>query len=337
MNDLTAKSFLRSKSPSLKSPLYHLYVLSLSTMQSIELYSPNSPNLHLTSLASTYSLSEDVNPLNYQLTTDDFFALVQADGQVLYTLDPSTTTSLFWALHRLARYIVRAASHGLHNDPSVPFASKAYIPQSFFDRICMERPAILTIQDHHFPNPLYGYTTRENLAAWYRDFQTVGRVAVQWIRTAQRQTLQFGPGTGWDWEARHGSRLEFPNRRLLTDGGFDAVDVSEMEDTDSSSKTTSEWTTESGGNRSNEGFLGEYAEGEENRIVLHPTRSAYSKRYPDFNPFAGQTLIDNGYVDNDNNQCRAMIIHPSVAFDQNPAYLNYYDNIYTVPVNEEGI
>ena len=93
-------------------------------MQSVELYNPNTPNLHLTSLAATHSLSEDFNPLNYQLTADDFFALTQADGEVLYTLDPSTTASLFWALHRLARYITRATSHEINTNPSIPFASK---------------------------------------------------------------------------------------------------------------------------------------------------------------------------------------------------------------------
>ena len=80
----------------------------------------------------------------------------------------------------------------------------------------MQRPDILAIQDHNFLNPLYGYTTRENLAAWYRDFQTLGRLAVQWICTAQRQTLQLGPGMGWNWEARHGARLEYPNHCLIT-------------------------------------------------------------------------------------------------------------------------
>ena len=128
-------------------------------MQSIELYNPNFSNLHLTSLSAKYSLSKDVNPLNYQLMTEDFISLVQLDRQLLYTLDPATTTSLFWALHRLARYITRAASHGLYGDPTIPFASKGYIPQIYFDNINMIRPDILTIQDYHFLNLLCGYTT----------------------------------------------------------------------------------------------------------------------------------------------------------------------------------
>ena len=245
-------------------------------MQSVELYNPNTPNLHLTSLAATHSLSEDFNPLNYQLTTDDFFALTQADGEVLYTLDPSTTASLFWALHRLARYITRATSHEINTDPSIPFASKGYIPQIYFDRIHMQRPDILTIQDYHFLNPLCGYTSRENLSAWYRDFQTIGRLAVQWIRTAQRQTLQLGPGTGWNWEGRQDLHLEYPERRLITNGdcGSESGD-SILEDSsiwsDNDFSGSSEFTGDSGN--------------EEKRMILHPVQSAYATRYPDFNPF----------------------------------------------------
>ena len=274
-------------------------------MQSVELYNPNYPGLHLSSFAATNSLSEDVNPLNYQLTTDDFIVLTQLDGQLLYTLDPSTTTSLFWVLHCLARYIVRAASHGLHNDPSIPFASKGYIPQAYFDRINMQRPDILTIRNHHSINPLCGYTTRENLAAWYRDFQTIGRLAVQWIQAARRQTLQLGSETGWNWEARHGVHLEYPERQLITNS--DSGD-------DSLSDTTSEE------------FEGNIVE--EKRIVLHPAKSAYATRYPDFDPFAGQTLVENGYVDDNNNHCQAMIFHPTKS-NQGFAPIDYLNTTFT--------
>lgn len=156
-----------------------------TNMQAIELYNPTSPNLHLTSFTANHSLSEDLNPLNYQLTTEDFITLIQLDGRLLYTLDPVTTTALFWALHCLTKVIVRAASHNLHNYPTILFASKGYIPQIYFDHLGMQRPDILTIQDHHAINPLCGYTTWENLTVWYRDFQTMGRLAVQWIQVAR--------------------------------------------------------------------------------------------------------------------------------------------------------
>ena len=300
---------------------YHL------TMQSIELYNPTSPNLHLSSLASTYSLSEDINPLNYQLTKDDFIALTQSDGQLLYTLDPSTTTSLFWALHRLARYITRAASHDLYCDPTVPFASKGYIPQIYFDRIGMQRPDILTIQDYHSLNPLCGYTSRENLVAWYRDFQTIGRLAIQWIQAACRQTLQLGYGTGWNWEARHGPRLEYPSRQLITSG------TPEMEDVFYSDSSSEGSRSELGGWSSKESFA-ENSDNE-NRIILHPSRSAYAARYPDFDPFAGLPLIDNRYIDNDNNLCRALIIHPSVPTGQDVAAINYANTLFSIKEAEK--
>ena len=67
--------------------------------------------------------------------------------------------ALFWALHRLAKFIVRAASHVLYNNSSIPFTSKGYIPQIYFDCIGMQPPDILTIQDYLVINPLCGYTT----------------------------------------------------------------------------------------------------------------------------------------------------------------------------------
>ena len=90
------------------------------------------------SSTSTYSISDDVSPLNYQLTADDFIALAQSDGQLLYGLDPSITILLFWVLQRLARYITCAASHELYHDPTVPFTNKGYIPQFYFNRISMQ-------------------------------------------------------------------------------------------------------------------------------------------------------------------------------------------------------
>ena len=261
-------------------------------MQTVELYHPTSANLHLIPFANVNSIADNINPLNYQLTTDDFIALTQADGQLLYTLDPSTTGSLFWALHRLARYITRAASHDLHSDPTVPFASKGYIPEVYFDRINMKRPDILTIQDHHSINPLCGYTTRENLSAWYVDFQTIGRLAIQWIQAARQQTLQLGPGTGWNWGARHSSRLEYPVQCLITRGTVEdeGSDIFSDVACKGSDEELSDWDQE------------DFSEGgagiSDKRIVLHPSKSAYAARYPDFDPFAGKPLIDNGYVDN---------------------------------------
>ena len=293
-------------------------------MQSVELYNPNASNLHLTPFNSTYSICEDVNPLNYQLTTDDFITLAQADGQLSYALDPSTTTSLFWVLHRLARYITRAASHGLHYDPTIPFAPKGYIPQIYFDRINMRRPDILTIQDQVFLNPLCGYTTRENLTAWYRDFQTIGRLTVQWIQTAQRQTLQVGPGTGWNWENHHGNpRLEYPERRLITSENL------ERDDEDRVSDTTSEGSSD-GSEIGNNGNIVMGNPGDKGkRVVLHPVESAYATRYPGFDAFDGQPLTNNGYVDDNSNRCRAMIVHPDARFNPNLTPMDYSNTLFT--------
>lgn len=56
----------------------------------------------------------------------------------------------------------------------------------------------------------------ENLTAWYCDFQTIRQLAIQWIQTARQQTLQLGPGTGWNWENHQGARLKYPEHCLIT-------------------------------------------------------------------------------------------------------------------------
>ena len=55
---------------------------------------PSLPNLHLTPFQSSNTIIDDINPLNYCLMTDDFIPLTLPNGQLLYTLDPTTGTSL---------------------------------------------------------------------------------------------------------------------------------------------------------------------------------------------------------------------------------------------------
>ena len=43
-------------------------------------------------------------------------------------------------------------------------------------------------------------------------------------------------------------------------------------------------------------------------IVLHPSKSAYAAQYVDFNPFAGEPLVDNRYVDNAINYLNATFV-----------------------------
>ena len=64
----------------------------------------------------------------------------------------------------------------------------------------MQCPDILTIQENHSLNPLCGYTTQENLTAWYCNLQTMEQLDIQWIHVAQQQAFQLGPGMGWNWE-----------------------------------------------------------------------------------------------------------------------------------------
>ena len=117
----------------------------------------------------------------------------------------------------------------------------------------MKRPDILTIQDHHSINPLCGYTTRENLSAWYVNFQTIGWLAIQWIQAAQQQMLQLGNGTGWSWEARPSTRLKYPVWCLITRGAM------EDEESDISSNVACQGSDGELSNWEEEGFNDEDA------------------------------------------------------------------------------
>lgn len=203
--------FLYSNTPFLLLTKYVL--IFLRPMQTIETYTPLLPNLYLTPFQSTNTIIDDVNPLNYRLTADDFITLSLPNGQLLYVLDPATGTSLWWALRHIAQVITHAATHSIPIDPSLLVALRACIPQFQFDRIAMQHPAVLSALDPDCMNPLYGYTSRENIQAWFNDFQDMGRQAVQWIHTARTQSAYLGIYSGWNWDAlsQEVSSLEFPN------------------------------------------------------------------------------------------------------------------------------
>ena len=73
---------------------------------------------------------------------------------------------------------------------------------------------------------------------------------------------------------------------------------------------------------------------EEGKHVLHPTKSAYAMRYPNFDTFAGEPLIDNGYINSNNNQCPAMIVHPNSSFGKDSTFVNYHNTLFTVHNND---
>ena len=140
------------------------------TMQDIETYTPLLSNFHLTPFQSVNTIADDIHPFNYCLTTNDFISLTLPDSQLLNVLNPATGTSLWWALHHITRVITRAAIHSLHIDPFFAVSQHAYIPQFQFNRIAMQRPTILSTLDSDSMNPLYSYTSRENIQVWYTDF-----------------------------------------------------------------------------------------------------------------------------------------------------------------------
>ena len=302
-------------------------------MQAVEIYMPSFPNLQLTPFQSTNTITNDVNPLNYHLTPDDFITLALPNGQLIYALDPATGTLLWWALHRIARVITRAATQLIPFDPSLPTVQCAYIPQFQFDRIGMLRPAILSTLDSDCMNPLYGYTTRENVQAWYNDFQSMGRQAVQWIRTARDQSAHYGVYSGWNWDTfnQDGAVLEFPDRYLvkgpegaqsfveffllLTDGkgtfnstSYVVPPVYSPATSDLSSEASNEIGTQDGDVIMDEAEYSKQPEHSSRELklkdspdngclVLHLLLSAYAKRHPEYDVFSKEPLIDNGYVE----------------------------------------
>lgn len=104
--------------------------------------------------------------------------------------------------------------HFVPFDPSLPVSQCTYIPQFQFDHIAMQHPAILSTLDSHCMNPLYGYTSWENIQAWYIDFQNMGQQAVQWICAVCAQSIYLGPYSGWNWDALY---CDVPGVDFLTD------------------------------------------------------------------------------------------------------------------------
>ena len=190
---------------------------------------------------------------------------------------------------------------------------RAYIPQFQFDRIGMLRPAILSTLESDCMNPLYGYMTQENIQAWYNNFQSMGRQAVQWICAARDQSAQFSLYLGWNWDTfpQDVASLEFPHRYLIKgsegmlfplnffssltkhEGSFSYVlpSVHSPSISDSSSDSGNESVTLNEDVVMNDGGYNSGC------LVLHPSLSAYAKHYPDYNVFSKEPLIDNGYVE----------------------------------------
>ncbi|EDR05366.1 uncharacterized protein LACBIDRAFT_329800 [Laccaria bicolor S238N-H82] len=267
-------------------------------MQTIETYTPSLPNLHLTPFQSINTVADDVNPLYYRLTTDNFIVLTLPSGQLLYALDPATGTSLWWALRRIARVITRAAIHSIAIDPFVPVTQRGYIPQFQFDRISMQRPAVLSTLSPDCMNPLYGYTSRENIQAWFTDFQNMGRQAIQWIRAARYQSAHLRLHSGWNWDVlpQDSARLEFPDRYLIK--GPDArIDSNSYSVPSICSSSASDSSSEVSSFTFDEDIIMGGIDDDDRSLVLHPLLSAYAKHYTDYDVFSKEPLIDNGYVE----------------------------------------
>lgn len=86
------------------------------------------------------------------------------------------------------------------------------------------------------------------------------------------------------------TRLKYPVWCLITRGAM------EDEESDISSNVTCQGSDGELSDWEEEGFNDEDAGIIDKCVILHPSKSAYATRYPSFNPFAGEPLINNGYV-----------------------------------------
>ena len=72
-------------------------------------------------------------------------------------------------------------------------------------------------------------------------------------------------------------------------------------------------------------------------MVLYPIRSAYAVRHPKFDAFSEQPLINNRYVDDSNNQCHAVIVHPDARFNPSLMPLDYSNTLFTAYTTEHRL
>ena len=111
------------------------------------------------------------------------------------------------------KVITPAAIHSIPFDPSLLVVQRAYIP----DCITMQWPTVLSTLNPDCMNPLYGYSSQENIQGWFNNFQSMGHQALQWICTAHVQSTYLGPYLGWNWNAvsQDVMGVEYPNRYLV--------------------------------------------------------------------------------------------------------------------------
>jgi hypothetical protein len=206
--------------------LYISHMSAQTNTMAIVPYSPLNAQLSLNISPNSQDIINSVSPLHYKLSDDDF-NIIHLPNKILFILDESVGSALFFVLQQLAWKIVKAGHAHILNH--IHIAPSNLRPLQF-NELGLAQPAILHIG--HFKgrhNPLYFASTREDLIQLHHALQTVGRQAVTWIATAAEQSTQLGPQCSWNWNTAYIRpslqpapkdprirQVKFPTRNLIT-------------------------------------------------------------------------------------------------------------------------
>ncbi|RXW12197.1 hypothetical protein EST38_g13656 [Candolleomyces aberdarensis] len=295
-------------------------------MSRIETYSPTQPDLHLTLPHDHANSILSTSPFSYKLDDEfDFIVLPSNDGQPpTVALDSFLVSAITWAAVRTKQIMNRATKGRV---PSV--AVSAPIPDDLFENLGMEKPRLAVLLEQANINPLLNIGNRRQLTQLFRGLQQLGREAIDWIIEARWRSLLLGKRSLWDWEDPRTLRSLSPisqDPRLSTTATT-ALRAIASNHTDSPAGLCNPATPPSSPNLSTTGMgSSTYATAPSSpvlpfttpgtpiiagpqddvdlllQVVLHPTASRYALRYPLTDVFDGATLVENGYVESDDDE-----------------------------------
>ncbi|KAJ2922287.1 hypothetical protein H1R20_g14808, partial [Candolleomyces eurysporus] len=274
-------------------------------MNAIESYSPNDSNLHLTlphdHANSTYSTS----PFTYKLDHEFDFAEIHLVGdtqETLVALDHYTVAAIVWAI-TCTKQIINRATRGIV--PAV--AVSAPIPEFMYKNLGMDKPRLVALLESTQINPLRNLGKRSVLQQIFQGLQQLGREAIDWIIEARWRSQLLGDQSLWNWEDPRVLRPLAPfvrDPRLLAAPAVDPRTIKDSTGNSAGGTTTPPNSPTSAilpfDVEDPTGPIATEDDGElVLQLVLHPKLSRYAMRYPLFDVFKGEVLIDNGYIGED--------------------------------------
>jgi hypothetical protein len=247
-------------------------------MSALTEYSPLAPGLSLVLTNNHLSSIPANSPLTYILNDlDDFLPIAKTgDDKIIYAMDFGTANSIFWCLDRLVRYLKRCAGiePGFPNSPN--------IPEHMYHNLGLIKPRLVEYAEQYQINPLLNQGSKEVLTSIFKALQGLGRELVDWMMEARWLSFEMEGGSLWNFN-QPGINAFVSDARVLMPAVAEPPVLMDVDPV-----TTIEGEADRMAEDSEEGGL---------QMVLHPTESRFVQRYPGFDVFKGQTLIDNGYVE----------------------------------------